>query len=131
MYNNLDDTKLIREISLRLTAIRETFEELGVILCGKNIPSINSSTPFSKSSCESYDADWQHKVHSQKEPFLSFCEKFNLLPDLWNVYEWSAWLTPTNFEAKRFESAFFITMLNEMPEVHPELEHEVADFMVI
>lgn len=75
--------------------------------------------------------EWQHKVHSQEKTFLSFCQNYDVLPDLWNIYEWSVWLTPTHFEARRFETVFFIVALNEIPEVYPESEHEVAEYMVV
>lgn len=104
---------LEREISLRLTAIRETFEELGVVLCK------NKSEPNGKSSFSTFFHDkscdiplWQKKIHSHEESLMSFCETFNVVPDITNVFDWSCWLTPAYFKPRRFETAFFLVALN-------------------
>jgi nucleoside diphosphate-linked moiety X motif protein 19 len=131
IFQNNDESRLQRGISLRLTALRETFEELGVILGGKSLDSIKSSSPYSKAFIDCDIPEWQTKIHNQHETFLLFCEKHGLLPDLWNTYEWSTWLTPTFFRPRRFETAFFLLALNEKPEIHPESVHEVEEFMVI
>lgn len=130
IFKNNDESRLQRDISLRLTAIREAFEELGVVLTMKNLESISAHSPYSKSLKDSSNiSEWQHKIHNRQSNFLAFCESQNVLPDLWNVYEWSTWLTPTFFRKKRFETAFFIVALNEKPDVFAELEHEVAEYM--
>jgi len=119
--------KLEREYSLRLTAIRETFEELGVVICRD--PSDPSTSPFS-SYIHTKDCDipvWQKKIHSHEESLHSFCEKFQVVPDIMNIYEWSCWLTPTFFRPKRFETVFFLVALNSLPPVYPE-SHEVQEF---
>lgn len=120
-----------REISLRITAIRETFEELGVVLCRD--PSAAPTSPFS-SYFHSKDCDiplWQEKIHSRetKDNLMDFCEKFKLVPDVTNVHEWSCWLTPTFFRPKRYETAFFLVALNSIPPIYPE-EKEVQEFRV-
>lgn len=120
---------LERESSLRINAIRETFEELGVVICRD--PSTTSTSPFS-SFLHTKDCDipaWQKKVHSHEESLLTFCEKFKVVPDIMNIYEWSCWLTPTFFRPRRFETAFFLVALNSIPPVYPET-HEVQEFSV-
>jgi nucleoside diphosphate-linked moiety X motif 19, mitochondrial len=120
---------LDRETSLRLTAIRETFEELGVIFCrDPNEPQTSPfSTFFHAKGCDI--PVWQKKVHDHKESLMSFCEHFKVVPDVTNIFEWSCWLTPTFFRPRRFETAFFLVALNSMPPVYPEA-HEVQDFQV-
>lgn len=118
-----------REVSLRITAIRETFEELGVVLCRD--PAAPSTSPFS-SFHHSKDCDiplWQKKIHNHEESLLAFCEKFKVVPDIMNMYEWSCWLTPTFFRPKRFETMFFLVALNSLPPIYPE-SHEVQEFSV-
>lgn len=120
---------LDREVSLRLTAIRETFEELGVVLCRNE--SDEPTSPFS-SYHHSKDCDipiWQNKIHDHEDSMLSFCEQSKLVPDIMNVHEWSCWLTPTFFRPKRYETAFFLVALNSIPPVYPE-SHEVQEFLV-
>lgn len=120
--------RLERELSLRLTAIRETFEELGVVFCRD--PS-DQSSPFSNyyhsKVCDV--PEWQNKIHNHETSLMAFCEKFNVVPDVMNIYEWSCWLTPTFFRPKRYETAFFLVALNDIPPVYPE-SHEVQDFQV-
>lgn len=104
---------LEREISLRITAIRETFEELGVVLC-RNHSELNGKSNFSNffhdKSCDI--PLWQKKIHSHEESLMSFCETFDVVPDVSNVFEWSCWMTPTYFRPRRFETAFFLVALN-------------------
>lgn len=121
--------KLEREFSLRIAAIRETLEELGIVLCTPS-NQIGISTPFSN-YFHSKDCDipfYQHKIHNNHESLMSFCDKFNLVPNLNEIYEFSVWLTPT-FYPKRFETAFFIVALNDIPPVYSEA-NEVQDYSV-
>lgn len=121
---------LDRETSLRLTAIRETFEEVGVIFCRD--PNEPQSSPFSTffhtKACDV--PVWQKKIHGHKESLMSFCEHHKVVPDVMNIHEWSCWLTPTFFRPRRFETAFFLVALNSFPPVYPEA-HEVQEFQVI
>ena len=123
------DGLLDRETSLRITAIRETFEELGVIFCrDSNEPQSSPfSTFFHTKDCDI--PDWQKKIHDHEVSLMAFCEKFKVVPDVTNIHEWSVWLTPTFFRPKRFETAFFLVALNDFPPVYPEA-HEVQEFQV-
>lgn len=58
---------------------------------------------------------WQKVVHSDPSQFLKLCQSLNVAPDLWSLFEWSAWLTPVMLKT-RFETAFFIVALEEQPE---------------
>lgn len=122
---------LDREISLRLTAIRETFEELGVIFCRDPLDSLSAS-PFSKfyhtKSCDI--PMWQDKIHDHKISLLEFCEKFGVIPDILNIHEWSCWLAPPVYRPQRHETVFFLAALDEIPPVYAE-SSEVQDFQVI
>lgn len=113
--NNL----LEREISLRLTAIRETFEEVGICFCSP-WTEVNDETNNSAFSSIYHTKDfdiplWQHKIHNSHESMLNFCDKHKLVPNILHLTEWSVWLTPT-FYPKRFETAFFLVALNSMYE---------------
>jgi nucleoside diphosphate-linked moiety X motif 19, mitochondrial len=121
-------SKLEREISLRLTAIRETFEELGVVLCKDPKYSSDSAftTYFHTKNCDI--PEWQFKIHNGHETLQKFCDTYNVIPNILDVYEWSVWLTPTMYP-KRFETAFFLVTLNSIPPIYPEA-HEVQDFYV-
>lgn len=128
IFANNVNGRLDRETSLRLTAIRETFEELGIVLCRK--PSSEETSPFASyhhtKNCDI--PDWQKRIHNHKETLMTFCDNFKLVPDIMNIYEWSVWLTPTFFRPRRFETAFFLVALDDIPPVYPE-SHEVQEFM--
>lgn len=117
------------ELSLRITAIREMFEELGVVFCHDQ--STASTSPFSH-FFHTKDCDipvWQNKVHNHEESLLAFCERFKVVPDIMNIYAWSCWLTPTFTHTKRYETAFFLAALEHVPPIYPE-SYEVQEFFV-
>ena len=131
IFDSQGSNKIEREISLRLTAIRETFEELGILLCSQ--PSSEASTtPFSDYFHDK-ELDipfWQKKIHNSNENLMNFCEKFNLVPNIHGLYEWTVLLSmifQQNF--RRYWTANFIVMLDSIPECYPE-DFEVDKFMV-
>lgn len=72
---------------------------------------------------------WQHVVHNDASQFLTLCKELEVLPDVWSLHEWSVWRTPSTFKNKRFETAFFVTALEQEPSVHIE-PNEVKDCAV-
>lgn len=115
-----------REISLRITAIRETFEEVGLLLCKPKKDNGNGIYGYVK---EDFDRKkWQKEVHNDSTKFLELCKELDVIPDLWSLHEWSAWLTPATFK-KRFETAFYIVAVNHQPNLIIE-EHEVKEYHV-
>ncbi|XP_053695543.1 acyl-coenzyme A diphosphatase NUDT19-like [Sabethes cyaneus] len=127
IFENSSPDALDRNISLRLTALREAFEELGVLHGQKKEQAGLSSDGYS-SVVENFDVPtWQKAVHDSEKSFAELCEKLNIIPDVFNTYEWSTWLTPAMFRKRRFETVFYLVALNEMPEVVSE-PHEVAEY---
>lgn len=119
------DETLNAAVSLRLTALRETFEEMGILLCRdrKTLTSIDGYAQFN----EQFDRKhWQHIVHNDASEFLTLCEELDVVPDLWSLHEWSAWRTPSTFQ-KRFETVFFLAALASRPQVLME-SNEVKDY---
>lgn len=115
---------LQRNISLRIAAIRETFEELGVLICR------HPNQPDSRGFFRGIDVKhYQHLVHNHKLTFLDMCKELNLVPDLWRLREWSNWLTPTFFGHRRFNTMFYIMTLQEQPPATPESK-EAYSYMV-
>lgn len=104
-----------REISLRINAIRETFEETGIFLC-RTRQQLNASSGEAFDMI-AYDREkWQKAVHNDPKEFLNMCRQFQVVPDLWSLFEWSAWASPAIIR-KGYETAFFITFLNREPQV--------------
>ncbi|XP_034099398.2 acyl-coenzyme A diphosphatase NUDT19 [Drosophila albomicans] len=122
---NPNDQTLNTVLSLRLTALRETFEEMGILLCRDSKTWTN--TDGYASFNEQFDRKhWQHEVHNDASKFLTLCEELDVLPDVWSLHEWCAWRTPSTFKA-RFQTAFYLTALKEQPNVLSEV-NEVKDY---
>ncbi len=104
----------IPEISFRISAIRETFEETGVLFC-KPIESDrnNASEFFTIDDLQ----EWQERVHGNPEQFLHLCQQYKLYPDIWSLYEWSNWLTPANMGPKRYDTIFYLAVVDNQPKV--------------
>lgn len=60
---------------------------------------------------------------------MNLCETYSMVPDIWGTHEWSAWLTPIALKGPRFEAAFYLAALNDIPDVLAE-KHEVQTSMV-
>ncbi|XP_072939879.1 acyl-coenzyme A diphosphatase NUDT19-like [Epargyreus clarus] len=103
-----------RHIALRITAIRETFEELGLLLCSTE--NRNNRDGLWASVVKDVDLKyWQSQVTKDPQELFSLCKEYNCYPDIWSLHHWSNWLTPARVP-KRFETAFFITALERKPE---------------
>jgi hypothetical protein len=118
--------ELPRETSLRITTIRETFEEVGIVLYKNPENTSKFSSCFHSKFCDI--PSWQEKIHNKQETLMSFYDQHDLVPDISKLYEWSVWLTPT-YASKRYEAAFFILALENIPPVYSEV-NEVQSFSV-
>lgn len=128
IFDPQDSNRIEREVSLRLAAIRETFEELGIMLCSP--AGASSCAPFTD-YFHSKDFDipvWQKHIHNGSESLMNVCDKYGLVPNILGLYEWTVWLTPT-FYPKRFETAFFVVALESIPPCYAE-SHEVQSYSV-
>ncbi|XP_017069628.2 LOW QUALITY PROTEIN: nucleoside diphosphate-linked moiety X motif 19 [Drosophila eugracilis] len=106
-----------REITLRLTAVRECFEEVGLLLCRSR-----SQLDFGAVSCVQDVPDleaWQRRVHDKPSEFLTLCRELKVVPDLWALHEWSAWASPT-FMRKGYETVFFMAFVDKQPKLLEE-----------
>ena len=104
---------LVRDISLRLTAIRETFEESGVLLTRSK----DERGAFTFSDPQSL-SDWRSRVHRDPDQLLQLFHNLDTVPDLWSLREWSDWLTPTDLHeqgSRRFDTLFYQASLDQVP----------------
>lgn len=88
--------------ALVVSAIRETFEETGVLLAGPNEHEVIADT--SRFSAERVALDTEELTFAE---FLA-TEKLVLRADL--IGPWAHWITPA-FEPKRFDTRFFVAAL--------------------
>lgn len=84
---------------MRITAIRETFEELGVIFC-RDRKSLSNNEGYGNFKEDFDRKHWQGIVHNDASKFLNLCEELDVVPDLWSLYEWSNWFTPSSFKKR-------------------------------
>ena len=106
---------------MRISAIRETFEESGILLLSKNSGLLSDSNLPCRNELEK----WRSAVRSDPACFLDICDELLAYPMLDKVYEWSNWLTPS-FEKKRFDTAFFLCNLPFLPSYAKEDSSEVV-----
>jgi nucleoside diphosphate-linked moiety X motif protein 19 len=107
--------EILRSISLRITGIRETFEESGILLCKNKHAHSFSEPSIWASYLSGYEINkWQEKVQENGNEFINLCRHFECYPDIWSLQEWSNWLTPNDL-TKRFNTIFFLVALDQMP----------------
>ncbi|XP_011873185.1 PREDICTED: nucleoside diphosphate-linked moiety X motif 19, mitochondrial [Vollenhovia emeryi] len=109
------DGELLREVSLRVTAIRETFEECGILICRRDVDDSPSGWAQHVSVPGGELRTWQERVHNNATEFLELCRRLECYPDLWALHEWRNWLTPTTVYEKRFDTAFYLTCMPRVP----------------
>lgn len=92
--------------ALVCAAVRETFEESGVLLAGPSAEEVVADT-----TGEDWEAD-RHALESRSLSMTDFLTRRGLVlrTDLLGV--WDAWLTPV-FEPKRYRTWFFVALLPE------------------
>lgn len=115
---------LPRWVSLRISAIRETFEECGILLCKKE----NDSGLFTRHFLIEDSKAWRNKVCKDPYEFIKLCKIYDCYPDIQRLVLWGNWLTPVNFK-KRYDTVFFLTILEEMVPITPDL-HEISSVQV-
>ncbi|KAF5387592.1 hypothetical protein D9757_006526 [Collybiopsis confluens] len=92
-----------QDSSLRITAIRETFEESGLLIASPS--SSTSRLPPDRILDEARFA-----VHEQKRTFQNFLDEYCLKADTDALLPFTAWITPAG-PPKRFHTQFFVTFL--------------------
>jgi 8-oxo-dGTP pyrophosphatase MutT (NUDIX family) len=73
-------------------AIRETFEEVGVLLCEP------AAVPTPRQ---------RHAVERHDLPFADLLAQLDTAPDISAIHPWSRWITPAG-EARRYDTYFFV-----------------------
>ena len=100
---------LSRAVSRRITAIRETFEECGILLCKREADT-------TRLLAENYNFEnknlWRDRIRNDPFQFYNFCQIHNCFPNLKSLHLLSNWITPTTY-LKRFNSYFFIAAVDQ------------------
>jgi len=72
------------DVGFRINAIRETFEETGILL---HVP-VNEGEEVKSGQL----LDWRDRVHKDSTQFMTMCHQLQVIPDVWSLFEWSDWL---------------------------------------
>lgn len=122
------------EVAFRICAIRETFEESGVLLV---VPE-NSNIEDNQNLMDAYEqneeavAKWREEVQDDPLRFIEMCKELRCVPNIWALHEWDNWLTPAFSKksgARRYDTAFFICCLARKP-LTADDQKEVTTFKV-
>ncbi|THV03524.1 hypothetical protein K435DRAFT_651163 [Dendrothele bispora CBS 962.96] len=94
-----------QDSSIKMTAIRETFEESGLLI----------ARPISSSSSQKMPSDAEldrarHEIHSNRMLFKDFLDQHGLELDVDSLIPFTEWVTPPDYP-RRFHTRFFVTFL--------------------
>ena len=122
-------------IAFRIAAIRELFEESGILLViSKAELSIQNLAVDRMKLAKVHIlpasvglGSWRERVYSDPTQFQIMCQQLDVVPNIWALTEWSNWLTPSGetetdgppAKPRRFDTLFFLccTDLAELPKV--------------
>lgn len=115
MIGNNNHWPVHPEIALRICAIRETFEESGILVALSksqfNYCRKNAKVDFSYVLPDASVLEWRNKVLKNPFEFIRLCNHFEIVPNIWALMEWNNWLTPRSQhvrESKRFDTMFYL-----------------------
>lgn len=133
------------EVAFRICAVRETFEESGVLLVvpkeeennvlksvgHRENAGMTDLSQLSNVCGERELANWRQLVMQNPLNFIRMCRELECLPNIWALHEWGNWLTPTAVYGKqrRYDTAFFICCLKDIPHTVQD-EKEIVHFKV-
>lgn len=133
------------DVAFRICAVRETFEESGVLLVvpkeeernvlrsmeNKDRIGMPDLVQISSMFGEKELANWRQLVMKNPLNFIRMCRELECLPNIWALHEWGNWLTPTAVYGKqrRYDTAFFICCLKDIPHTVQD-EKEIVHYKV-
>ncbi|XP_061566859.1 nucleoside diphosphate-linked moiety X motif 19 [Cololabis saira] len=126
------------DAALRICALRETFEESGVLLVlseeeARQAGEDGFKDEMGRGLCRAHQlcsdelAKWRALVNRDPSNFIRMCKQLQLLPNIWALHEWANWLTPAGRPGARFDTAFFMCCLQEVPDASQD-EKEIVRF---
>jgi len=95
--------------SLEDTAIRETFEETGLLLVSDSLVTGEGCILPSRRECDAA----RDALHTNKVSFKQFLRRHGLAPATQCLKPFSSWVTPPNYP-KRFRTQFFVVFLADV-----------------
>lgn len=125
-----EDEQIERELSLRISAIRETFEEVGILLAkGQEALQMDNQGLYT-TALTGFDIQyWQKEVQGNPGRFYDLCLTLQVVPDVFSLHGWANWMTPTTVGKHRFDTIFYVASLAERPQLamdQKEVQHVVV-----
>ncbi|XP_072202636.1 acyl-coenzyme A diphosphatase NUDT19 [Excalfactoria chinensis] len=125
------------EVAFRICAIRETFEEAGILLLAPGGRPREGSGPSPLLPAEQLLSaaelgEWRRRVQEDPACFLQLCRHLGCAPDIWALQEWSNWLTPVGRAGRggrRYDTAFYLCCLETRPPHTSQDDQEIAAFL--
>lgn len=104
------------ELSYRLCAIRETFEETGLLLAMKKQKFDTQAKLYSNYYVENFNdlKCWHNIIKKDSSKFINMFLEMSIIPDVFGLHEWANWITPVH-EKIRFDTFFFTCFLQNVP----------------
>lgn len=118
------------EVAFRICAIRETFEEAGILLL---VPGRGPAPPLPAERWPPAAelSEWRRRVQRDPRCFLQLCRRLGCAPDIWALQEWSNWLTPVSRAGgRRYDTAFYLCCLQQRPPHASQDDQEVTGVLV-
>ncbi|KAJ3900890.1 hypothetical protein F5879DRAFT_970846 [Lentinula edodes] len=94
-----------QDSSLKITAIREAFEESGLLIA-------RPSDSLSRTPSDAVLDEARFAVHSQTKTFQQFMNENNLIADTESLLPFTTWITPIE-APRRFYTQFYVAFLPE------------------
>lgn len=118
-HNNLrPEEHLPGDLAYRISAIRETFEETGVLLLASAPPHGGTSATAEVLAGGTVDESlWRQRLRENPANFLQLCRDSGLCPNVWALHEWWDWLTPISVGHRRYDTMFYLCCMDKQPEV--------------
>ncbi|KAF5284848.1 hypothetical protein FQR65_LT13400 [Abscondita terminalis] len=117
IFQKQDVNEIPPYISLRIAAIRETFEETGILICRRSQVHYEENTCWANFIVLDNLLEWQNKICNDAWEFIKFCRQFAIYPDVWSLQEWSNWQAPPTMSFK-FDVIFFLAAFRTVPPTH-------------
>uniref|UniRef100_A0A8C6ZQ93 Acyl-coenzyme A diphosphatase NUDT19 n=1 Tax=Nothoprocta perdicaria TaxID=30464 RepID=A0A8C6ZQ93_NOTPE len=108
------------EVAFRICAIRETFEEAGILLAVPGRGPAPGGGPARALPAERLPelGAWRRRVQHDASCFPRLCRHLGCAPDIWALREWSNWLTPAGGAGRggrRYDTAFYVCCVERRP----------------
>lgn len=117
---------LPNDVAFRICAIRETFEESGILIADTpaNVMQSISNVENKQFSPATLHPDlspeefleWRDRVYKDANQFLVMCQELDVFPNLWALIELSNSLTPRAL-SRRFDTVFYVSTFDVLPSI--------------